>query len=236
MNRLSLDNFLYVTDFELSQYRILDCLKKYTSDFHHSRLYPALSELSELNLILKEIDRHETQLNDLFIQQFYKRSLVDEGILVEPVDISEREFETVLELIEWSKPLIKDTIAEGKILYDFVKKNIKIEQIGAIDYYQDEGYILIPDNKESVLQLLNYEVRLINSGSRSQRKLNTYLLQTIHKSLVDESPETTIAELFKQHKDMPDSTTFICNTDLDFPFTETILPVAKRKLMSRMAA
>jgi hypothetical protein len=236
MNRLTLDSFLYVTDFELSQYRILDCLKKYNSDFHQSKLYPALSELSELNLILKEIDKHETHLNDLFIQQFYKKSTSDDGILVEPVEITDSEFENVLELIEWSKPLIKDTIAEGKVLYDFVKKNIKIEQIGAIDYYQDDGYILIPDNKESVLQLLEYEISTINTGTRNHRKLNTYLLQTIHKSLVDQSPEKIIVELFKQHKDMPDSTTFICNTDLDFPFTETILPVAKRKLMSRMAA
>ena len=234
MNKLTLDTFLYVTDFELSSYRILDSLKNYNNEFNHNRLYPGLSELIELNLQLKDID--DNNLNDIFIENLTKKKSKDDRFLVETIEVTDDYIQQVVELMEWAKPLVKDAIDEGKILYEFVKKNIYIEEIGLAEANREEGYVLIPDNKKSIIQVLRYDVSMLSLGKKSQRKLNTRVIQCVDKLFVDQAPNEVIMDLFEQFADMPNSSTFICTTDLDFPFTETILPVVKRKLMSRMAA
>ncbi|MCU7495517.1 MAG: hypothetical protein HF314_01070 [Ignavibacteria bacterium] len=234
MNKLTLDTFLYVTDFELSSYKILNSLKNYNKEFNHNRLYPGLSELIELNLQLKEID--ENNLNDVFIENLSSRKSKDDRLMVETIEVTDDYIQQVVDLIEWAKPLVKDTIDEGKILYEFVKKNIYIEEIGIADASREEGYVLIPDNRQAMIQVLRYEISMTSSGKKSQRKLNTRVIQSVDKVYVNQAPNEVIMDLFEQFADMPSSSTFICTTDLDFPFSETILPVVKRKLMSRMAA
>lgn len=235
MKKLTLDNFIYISDIELSQYTILNNLQKYRQDFNQNRLYPSLTELTELNLSLKDLDRNESNLAELHNRDFYKSCIEPNITMVKTLELTPAYTDKVFELIEWAKPLVKDTIDEGKILYDFVKKNILIEQLGENSCAKKNGYILIPDNKEAILQILKYEIAN-NTNTIPRRQLNTQYVHSIRKSLLDDSPETTLMNLFSQYNDMPKSANYICNTDLDFPFEETILPVAKRKLISRMAA
>lgn len=236
MNKLTIDTFLYAADIELCQYKVLDSLKQYSQEFHRNRLYPGLSEISELNLAIKEIDDDESVLEDLFVERFNKSVSSYDGILVEEVKMSEEQQHRAMELIEWAKPLVQDLVNEGKVIYEFVKKNIRIEEIGIVSNQKDEGYILFPDNREEIFQLHRYEVRMLNEGRKTQRKLSTKYLQSIERLSLDTTPEAALLSLFEQYADMPNSATFMCTTDLDFPFFETILPVAKRKLMARMAA
>ncbi|MGE5401562.1 MAG: hypothetical protein ACM3S2_14265 [Ignavibacteriales bacterium] len=234
MNKLTLDTFLYVSDYELTMYRILDSLKSYNNEFNRNKLYPGLSELIELNLNLKDVD--ENNLNDIYVENLTKPKMHEDCLMIETIEVTDEYVQQVISLIEWAKPLIKETIDEGKILYEFVKKNINIEEIGLADSNKEEGYVLISDNREAMIQVLRYDITLLSSGRKSQRKLNTRLLQSIDKVFVDKAPQSAIMDLFQQFADMPSASTFLCTTDLDFPFTETILPVVKRKLMSRMAA
>ncbi|MGE5365324.1 MAG: hypothetical protein ACM3SM_14425 [Bacteroidota bacterium] len=236
MNRLTIEHFLYATDFELCQYMILDCLKNYERDFFRNKLYPGLSELSELNLSFKDILSDDETLNDLFVERYNRRVGSDENVIVEEVKMSPDQKDRAMALISWAQPFVQEMIDEGKIVYEFVKKNIKIEEIGIISSHKEEGYLIVPDNRESVFHLHRYEIKLSVDGKKTQRKLNTQYLQSIERASLDTSPESTILELFEQYSDMPNSATYMCTTDLDFPFMETILPVAKRKLMSRMAA
>ena len=53
-------------------------------------------------------------------------------------------------------------------------------------------------------------------------------------SSILETPEDLKLTLMEHHKEMPNPATFLMDTDLDFPFDETILPVAKRKLMRHL--
>ena len=40
-----------------------------------------------------------------------------------------------------------------------------------------------------------------------------------------------VLELIEANRDLPNPATYLFETDLDFPFNETILPVAKRKFL-----
>jgi exonuclease V gamma subunit len=48
---------------------------------------------------------------------------------------------------------------------------------------------------------------------------------------VDPSPQAIKLDLVEERRDLPNPATYFFETQLDFPFEETMLPVAKRKLM-----
>jgi hypothetical protein len=113
---------------------------------------------------------------------------------------------------------------------------MKIEQVVILPLYREEGYFMIKDNIASELQVHRYECSLFSSGKEKYRALKTELIKSIGEFFIDKTPESIKHELIKENKELPNPATFICETDLDFPFAETIFPVAKRKLMSQLAA
>ena len=49
-------------------------------------------------------------------------------------------------------------------------------------------------------------------------------------------PEALKIDLIKEFPELPNPATYSFNIEVDFPFNETILPIAKRKLIRRLAA
>ncbi|HUI09689.1 MAG TPA: hypothetical protein VL221_05125, partial [Bacteroidota bacterium] len=66
--------------------------------------------------------------------------------------------------------------------------------------------------------------------------LKTVVIGSLHEGAVKRPPEALKLEIMKSHPDLPNPATFRCDVDIDFPFVETLLPVAKRKLMACLAA
>ena len=236
MDNLRLENFLSAdTDFEINQYKILGGIKGYHSELNKKKIYPALAELINLDSMLEEIFNNKSKLEGSFPKQIVDYDFKDKRIIFEPVDKSSYNMEILFELIEWALPFIKKEIEEAIVLYDFVEKNIEIEHVGIMPLYKDEGYFIITDNKESKLQVHRFECSIFSSKSEKYRSLKTKLVHEV-ESILENSPESIKLNLIKEYKDLPNPATFICDTDLDFPFSETIFPIAKRKLMARVAA
>ena len=53
--------------------------------------------------------------------------------------------------------------------------------------------------------------------------------------MIKRLPETIKQEIIKERTDLPNPATYHLDTELDFPFSETIMPVAKRKMISHIA-
>jgi len=235
MNKLTLDTFIAaVQDFEANQYRVLHSLRTYYNEFSRNRLYPALSELIDLASALEGLLREKTNLQNRLLRQLKKVDIKNKHLVYEPLKTESADIERVIDLIAWALPYIKRTIEEGTSIYDFVDENISIEEVGILPMYLEEGYCFIPENRASLLHVLRYEVSLFTSENERFRTLKARVLQSIPQSLVRQSPESIKLTLIKQYQDLPNPATYACETDLDFPFTETILPVAKRKLMARV--
>jgi hypothetical protein len=95
---------------------------------------------------------------------------------------------------------------------------------------------MITDNIAFELQVHRYECSLFLSGNEKYRALKTEFVKSEKQEIIHRTPESIKHELIKERQDLPNPATYICITDLDFPFTETIFPVAKRKLMSLIAS
>jgi hypothetical protein len=235
MDRLSLDTFLSGThDMEAKQYLVLQRLKGYYDEFSHNRLYPGLGDLIQLVSLFDDLIQKKTDLQGLLPQRLKELDIENQRLVYEPVQGGDDEFNKAMELILWALPHLKKAIEEGMDIYNFVDEHVVIEEVGILPVYREEGYWFVPDMKVSRLHLLRYEVSLFSASSERFRTLKTRLLESLELVLVRRSPESIKLELMQKYHDLPNPATYVCETDLDFPYIETILPIAKRKFMTHL--
>ncbi len=239
MEQISIKSFFsQETDWELNQYRILGGIKEVCTDFDKKKIYPALAKLIKIKTSLDQIKEERNNLNGKFPRQIKGFDIKEQKIIFESLgDFNHNDnIEVIFTLIEWALPYINEAIDEGIVLFDFVDKNIMLEQVGIMPMYKDEGYFLITDNIAFELQVHRYECSLFSSGNDKYRALKTEFVKSERQEIIRRSPESIKHELIKERKDLPNPATFLCDSDLDFPFEETIFPVAKRKLITHIAA
>jgi len=239
MEQLSLEIFFdSETDLEMNQYRILAGIKNACTDFCHKKIYPSLAILIKLDRELKQLKDERNYLKNNFPKQIKEFDINNQKVIYEYSKKPELNdnIENIFALIDWAQPLIKEAIDEGTILFDFVEENMLLEQVGILPIYKEEGYFFITDNIISELQVHRYECSIFTSGDEKYRSLKTEIVKTEKQGIIKRLPETIKCELIKERTDLPNPATFLFDTELDFPFTETIMPVAKRKMISYIAA
>ena len=232
MNRLGLNTFLTGTeDLEAKQYEVLSGLKTLREELHHNRLYPAMAELVDLLSVLEDFLAQRKVIQSRLPHQLKELDLEKRRLVYEPLKGNETDIERSAEIITWALPHIQMVIEEATEVYKFVDQHITIEHVGIVPIYREEGYWFVPEHASSQLHLLRYQVTLFTSATERFRALRTSVLESITQAYIRHSPESIKLELIGKYHDMPNPATYACDTDLDFPYAETILPVAKRKLM-----
>jgi hypothetical protein len=232
---LNIELFTHIkSDFEISQYNVLAGLKEISKDFKKNKIYPHLSHLVELYTTLDDILSRLRDLRNKFPKRIKKIDFVNQEIEHEVVFVAGSDLAKVEELIEWGLPYIKAKIEEGKTIYEFVDHELKLEEVGIVPNYTDEGYFFVSDNEESKLLLFQYEVTVFESADDDYRALKTGFLKALEQGRAQLSPNSIKLDLINENKELPNPATYAFNTDLRFPFTETIFPITKRKLLRQL--
>jgi hypothetical protein len=235
MMKLSLDTFLTGTgDVEATQYRVLEGLKAYYGEFSHNRLYPSLSELVELHRALVEIINSMSDIQGHLPHELKEVDLSEGKLVYQTSGLTDDDLARAADLIVWALPRIQQAIDEGINIYSFVDEHIQIEHVGILPMYREEGYWFVPEHRLALLHLLRYELSLFTSANERYRLLKTVNIGEIEQKYIHRSPEAIKLQLIEQYRDLPNPATYVCETDLDFPYVETILPIAKRKLMAQV--
>lgn len=223
-----------ISDFEACQYRVLAGLKEVSEDFKKNKIYPHLTHLIDLHRSLCDILNSLQNIHSEFPKRIKKIDFVNQEIEYKIVFQPDSDLRKVEDLIEWGLPYVKAKIEEGKAIYEFVDEELKLEEVGIIPSYTDEGYFFVPDNEESKLLLFQYEVTVFKSAEDDYRALKTAFLKALKQGMAQLSPNSIKLELVNENKTLPNPATFAFNTDLYFPFRETIFPVTKRKLLRQL--
>jgi hypothetical protein len=233
---LGVETFLVGSqDLEARQYLVLQSLKEAYAELSCNRLYPTLSALVELHTALENIIQKKNDIRSHFPQNLKGVDVEQRMLVYEQTEgATGIDLERTTTLIEWAMPKLKKALDEGVQIFNFVDQHIVIEQVGILPMYREEGYWFVPDRRSSVMYLLRYEVSLFTSTTERFRTLKTRCLESIEESTVRRSPESIKLDLIEKYHDLPNPATFVCETDIEFPYGETMLPVAKRKLMTRV--
>jgi hypothetical protein len=233
--KLGIELFTQVqSDMEKRQYQVRAVLQNIDKDFRKNRIYPHLSHLIDIYRTLNDINLRLKDLRSKFPKRIKKIDFVNERIEHEIIFTDDSDLQQVEQLIDWGLPYIKAKIEEGTAIYEFVNEEIELKEVGIVPNYTDEGYLFVPDNKESALLLFQYEVSIFQSAMDQYRSLKTDLLKAVEQGRALPSPNAIKLDLMDEYKELPNPATYSFQTALDFPFNATIFPVAKRKLLQQL--
>ncbi|MEK9135766.1 MAG: hypothetical protein AAB393_01480 [Bacteroidota bacterium] len=237
MEKLTIDTFIGgAQDIETKQYRVLHCLKGYYDEFSHNRLYPGFKDLIDVTSTVETLVQQKEGMEGSFPQQLTGVDIEHQKLIYDSAVPDTAGFERAVELMLWALPHLKKALNEAISIYHFVDEHIVIEEVGILPVYRYEGYWTVPDTKSRRLYLLRYEVSLFSSASERYRQLKTTVLESMELSDIHKSPETLKLEVIEKYHDLPNPAMYVCETDLDFPYEATLLPIAKRKLMTQLNA
>lgn len=237
MNRLNINYFIVSAyDYEWSQYKVLSILKNYNTELHSNKLFPVIDDLKETYNNLTQIVKQRDEYQKYLSQKFNSKN--DEDVEYEIREIKEKtddpKVNTVFEFIEWALPRIKETLEEAKVISDFIEENINIKEIGLISLYNNEGYLIVPDNKMKSTNVYRFENYIISPDGIEINTLKTKFVLSYDKMNSDFQLRKIKLDLINKFKDLPNPATYNCETDLDFPFEESIFPIAKKKLITKL--
>ena len=233
MKKLNIDSFIAKeSDSEINHYNILSGLSHYRNELNKNKLYPSLTELLQLTAQLQSIlysrnDPRQHANKQKRVEKFKGKYLF--------VEIPDQETDSNIydyELIEWTLPLLKSLIEEAHAIYDLIVENISIIEVGISPIFKDEGFLMMPDIQNSNLQIHKYRSIIYSTYSSPYHSLITTHIENYKLLDFSNSAELIKQDLLLKYNDKPNLATFLCEIYLDFPFAETIFPIAKRKLLN----
>ncbi len=221
-------------DAELNRYRILHSLQGVKREFHHSRVYPHLSDLIATHTNLVHILQAAQEL-----KEFFPKSIAGVDPLTQQIKYSTDSYaislssmsDQIFELIAWALPHIQSAIEEGKEIYEFVESALAVEIIGVLPTYMEAGYFAIPDNRNTTLHIVRFEVSLYETADERYRAIKTSMVQSLPLGIVVPSAHSIKLDMIEKFPDMPNPIFLNIETDIDFSYQHTVYPIAKRKIM-----
>jgi hypothetical protein len=223
---LTLDCFAAASDEEAARYRILAGLQEARHAFDRTRVYPYLADLIRLRralaAFLEGVDHfREARRGRVTGVDWEAGTLLRDPQDEDPPLLAEG-------LARWALPLLTDVLEEGRTLFEFVDEHAALAAVGLIPSYQQEGYLLVP-GADGGLFALRYAVSVLADERGRYRSLRT---TPVAADLPPLAPAAVWKEaLAAAFPDLPAPATFRLDTDVPFPVEETVLPVAKRKLL-----
>jgi hypothetical protein len=217
-------------DFEYKKYVLLAFLQDVNKDFEVQRLYPSLRELITHYRQLVSIKEKKEELYRGFPQNAKEIDAENMQILYEKIvqdDELMKELETI---IDFSIPHFQHYLTEGKKIYEAIESQLNIFPVGVIPLHAKNGYIFIRDGKDADTQVYEYDITLFEQPEAKYRGIHTQFVKTQEMDL-GMSYQYIKLELLKEKQDLPNPATYAIESEWVVPLEETLLPIAKRRLL-----
>lgn len=221
-------------DEEYKQYMLLAWLKKWQSEFEQVKLYPAIDALSQqqqdLMLVLNQFKEMENNLpSEVIGLNFGERKLIRQHVQ------QPSEFTAFLErMVSFALPKIQAQLNEGAQIQAFVADQLKLEPIGVLPLYKNEGYVLLQTEQSKALSLYRFSLSMIELVENRVHRLQLHLIERKTKSSF-QTLEQLKLELIKKFNDLPNPATFVLHSKLHFPEMETLVPLCRSMLVKELS-
>lgn len=221
-------------DFEYKKYLLLAYLQTARKSFGRVELYPFLADLVFHYRNLIAVKENKTLIRESFpkeisLEEFRKLELSYREMVEDDAIMNELE-----SIIEFAIPKIKESVQEGSVIYEYVESNVEISPVGVTPLYANEGYLFVTQPPEKETSVYRYQVSIFEDSKEQLRSLNTQFVESIDKNPLN-TYERIKLDLIKRYKDLPNPAAFLVLSKLKIPFTETLMPVAKRLFVKHIS-
>lgn len=221
-------------DFEYKKYLLLAYLQTARKSFEKVELYPFLADLvfhyrnllavKENKTLIRESFPKEISAEEIKRLELRYRELVEDDAIMNELDA----------IIEFAIPQIHESLREGTVIYEYVESQCEICPVGVTPLYANEGYLFVTQPPEKETTVYRYQVSIFEDSKEQLRGLNTEFLEVIDKSQVYPYERIKL-DLIKRYRDMPNPAAYLLLSRMKFPFTETLMPVAKRLFVKHIS-
>jgi hypothetical protein len=225
------------SDWETNQYTILNKVKEWSSNLHRNRLFPSIEESIQLNLALEDILRDNIESKLWFDNEIRSRKINERFIVYEKAHQIGNQLDKLFTFIDWALDLNKPVLEEGRVIKNFVDENLFVKRISTIERnYNGKGYFTLPNNQNQFLNIYLYEIILDWSEDNLYQRMSSNLVRSIPFYLIEKSVEEIVIDFINSSQTLYEPVVYVFETDLDFPFKETLFPIAEEKLLKHLSS
>lgn len=224
-----------VIDAEYKRYILLAYLADVQQNFDERKLYPHFADLVDHYAQLLALKENTKNLYNAFPEQAKQLDWENLRISYEKLVQNDALMEELEEIIDFSIPQFHHYLHTGKEIYDDVESHLKVEPVGVVPLHTNEGYMFIINPTTKDTEIYEYHSTLFTDKEEKYRSLQTLHIGTYKRSIVN-TPEHMKIELIRALPKMPNPAVFAVVSEIDLPYTETFLPIAKRALVKKLAA
>lgn len=220
-------------DTEYKQYILLGWLQRIRKEYDAARLYPALSESIEAHRKLASLAAARSAID---AKSHGTVTGIDWSKLALKKDVHTPHPELnhyLTELIAFALPRIERSVEEGKSLYDWVEEQVEFDTVGLLPLYKDEGYLLVLECDEEGVLAFRYRKSKVELDHAPAHQLEIQLVDQTRRSLSNTLAQVKL-NLVKKFTDLPNPATYLFRSKLGFPLAETLLPIARRRLLREL--
>lgn len=222
-------------DAEYKRYVLLAYLTEVGRHFDEKKLYPHLAELIEHHKQLKALKEGKQSLYAAFpdkvqgvdwehLRLNYEKLIQDDALMAE-----------LEAIIDYSIPQFQSYLKTGIELYEHIEALLKVEPVGIMPLYTNEGYLFLLRPAERETCVYEYQITLFESAGERYRGIHTEYIATYNKT-VGNTPEFIKTDLIRHRPKLPNPAVYLVAPNIEIPLMETYLPIAKRAVVKRLAA
>src|SRR5690606_7625314 len=204
--------------------------KTVRENFNDKKLFPYMSDLIFHYRNLQTIKEKKELMLENFPKSISKADFENLRISYKKLINDDEVMNELAAIVNFASKNIKQSLDEGKELYEFFEKQIEITPIGLTPINNNEGYVFISEKKNKEFKLFRYLISIFGNSIDRYRAVHFQYLGTFRKK-VTETYESIKHNLIKTHIELPNPATFLMLSELFMPYEETYLPIAKRMLV-----
>lgn len=217
-------------DFELKKYTLLAYLQEVNKYFNENKLYPQLSEVIFHYNNLVALRNNKKYLQEQFPKKLTGIQIRQLQLLYEQIIEDDEMMQELEDIINYSAGEIQTTISSGTAIYEFVEEKLTIFPVGLVPLDSNEGYFFLSEGSYRNTRVYQYKLSIYEKHDEKFRAIRTEFLDQWTRNIAN-SYENIKAELLRMRRDLPNPAVYSIETDLSLPYDETLLPVAKRRLV-----
>ncbi len=217
-------------DFEYKKYVLLAYLKSVRSHFNDNKLYPFFSDLLFHYKNLSHLKENKKLLYENFPKRISKADFDKLEMIYEQIVNDDKIMAEIEDIISYALPRFQEYLSDGKDIYDSIDEKISISPVGLSPIDPQAGYLFMYIDNKPETKIYEYQMTIFENADEKYRGIHVQYLESATKSLAN-TFEAIKIDLLRKYKSLPNPATFLVCSQYSFPFQETLLPIAKRKLM-----
>ncbi|MBC7861487.1 MAG: hypothetical protein IAF38_00855 [Bacteroidia bacterium] len=225
----------HLIDFEYKKYQLLGYLQQVKDNYQHTRVYPWLAEVIDHYKNLVSVRKNSEELKGGFQKDLKGFNFAEMKLEYEATAEENELMQEIIQIIDFSIPLFAQHINEGKTIYDFVEDKLQLKAIGITPLKTDEGYLFLHCRDQQEVHVYQYHLSFYSLSDEKMRSIIT-TYNSVRELNFSYSYEKLKHDLIAENRELPNPAVYAIDCALTVPLNETLLPIAKRYFVSRIAA